>query len=65
MENKSEREDHDDVGDHSDGEERSGGAHTRNFLMKIAKIDTIVSEGCVCSKKISSVVICGIMNTRT
>ena len=43
MENKSEREDHDDVGDQSDGAKES------TPEMKIADIDTLVSEGCVCA----------------
>ena len=42
VENKSEREDHDDVGDESDGAEKSIPE------MKIAEIDSLVSEGCVC-----------------
>ena len=42
MENKSKREDHDDIGDQSDGAEKS------TLEMKIADIDTLVSEGCVC-----------------
>ena len=45
MENKSEREDHDDVGDQSDRAEES------TPEMKIAEIDTLVSEGCVCSNE--------------
>ena len=45
MENKSERENHDDVGDQSDGAEES------TPEMKIAEIDTLVSEGCVCSNE--------------
>ena len=45
MENKSEREDHDDVGDQSDGAEES------TPEMKIVDIDTLVSEGCVCSNE--------------
>ena len=40
VENKSEREDHDDVGDQSDGAEES------TPEMKIAEIDTLVSERC-------------------
>ena len=42
VENKSKREDHDDIGDQSDGPEKS------TPEMKIAEIDTLVSEGCVC-----------------
>ena len=42
VDNKSAREDHDDVGDQSDGAEKS------TPEMKIAEIDTLVSKGCVC-----------------
>ena len=45
MENKLEREDHDDVGNQSDGAEES------TPEMKIAEIDTLVSERCVCSNE--------------
>ena len=45
MENKSEREDHDDLGDQSDG------AEELTPEIKIAEIDTLVSEGCVCSNE--------------
>ena len=45
MENKPEREDHDDVGDQRDGAEES------TPEMKIAEIDTLLSEGCVCSNE--------------
>ena len=45
MENKSKREDHDDVGDQSDGEEES------TPEMKIAEIDSLVSERCGCSNE--------------
>ena len=41
VENKSEQEDHDDIGDQSDRAEKS------TPEIKIAKIDTLVSEGCV------------------
>ena len=45
MENKSEREDHDDVGGQSDGAEKS------TPEMKIAEIDIFVCEACVCSNE--------------
>ena len=45
VENKSEREDHDDVGDQSDGAEES------TPEIKIAEIDTLVSERCGCSNE--------------
>ena len=41
MENTSEQEDHNDIGDQSDGAEKS------TPEMKIAEIDTLVSERCV------------------
>ena len=41
VENKSKREDHDDIGNQSDGAEKS------TPEMKIAEIDTLVSMGCV------------------
>ena len=45
MENKSEREDHNDVDNQSDV------AEEWTPEVKIAEIDTLVSEGCVCSNE--------------
>ena len=51
VENKSEQEDHDDKGNQSDRAEKS------TPEMKIAEIDTLVSERYVCNEKPFSVIV--------